>query len=402
MASGQKYYQFAEFALNPIKRQLLQKNTKIPINDKDFEVLLLLVENAPQIYSHDEIINAVWNGIEVTNNSVEKIIVNLRKALKDDTKKPQFIKTVRNRGYCFIYDVQEIEIQKEIAVRETFQPENPQIDTLPPSVKILAKKLPTVFIASVILLFVSGLLWWKGSEFLTRLTQTTVFADDFSENEVDSVHWLTMGKSVRIGNGTIKLSADETDKLGKLYSKYFTVDPSKTITIKSKIKITYSRNMKDETNFGGSFVIIQKIKNVDEKFLFENDKEATYKFFGVRYMNFDSRESYYDGDSGETLQDIPTEGFFLVKNGGRPNIKSDYTKAKISERIEPVWGQWFEQKIVYDPTNGQMSYFVNNQKRGEFNVGVLQAKDNQIRFEINPWGWWVNHSMEIDYIKVSQ
>jgi len=49
-----------------------------------------------------------------------------------------------------------------------------------------------------------------------------------------------------------------------------------------------------------------------------------------------------------------------------------------------------------------MTYFVDGEKRGEFNVGRLQAKDGQIRFEIIPWGWWPNHSMEIDYIRVSQ
>jgi len=49
-----------------------------------------------------------------------------------------------------------------------------------------------------------------------------------------------------------------------------------------------------------------------------------------------------------------------------------------------------------------MTYFINGEKSGEFVANKFQGKDNQIRFEIMPWGWWVNHSMEIDYIRVTQ
>jgi hypothetical protein len=167
------------------------------------------------------------------------------------------------------------------------------------------------------------------------------------------------------------------------------------------MKVTFSKNIKDKAYFGGLFGLIPKTTNLEQINILEDSDEMDSIFFGVRYMNYDHDSSDQDNLLPNT-QYIKSEGFFLVKNGGRPSNKSHYAEGKISERMEPTWGTWFEQKIVYHPENGQMIYFVDGEKKGEFNVGPLHAKDNQIRFEIMPWGWWVNHSIEIDYIRVRQ
>lgn len=118
-------------------------------------------------------------------------------------------------------------------------------------------------------------------------------------------------------------------------------------------------------------------------------------------MNYDYSEPSKDV-LGHDYQNIKVEGFFLVRDGAYPNTKTGYASGKVSERIKPVWGEWFEQKIVYNPSDGLMTYFIDGVKRGEFAANKLRAKDNEIRFEIVPWGWWVNHTLEIDYIRVTQ
>ncbi len=108
MIDSKHLYKFAEFTLNPAKRKLFYKDSEVVLGDKDFDVLLHLIENRPQIQSPDEIIETVWNGTNVENNAVEKAISSIRNVLKDDFRNPRFVKTVRGKGYLFIDDVNKV------------------------------------------------------------------------------------------------------------------------------------------------------------------------------------------------------------------------------------------------------------------------------------------------------
>ena len=49
-----------------------------------------------------------------------------------------------------------------------------------------------------------------------------------------------------------------------------------------------------------------------------------------------------------------------------------------------------------------MKYCINGEKKGEFNVGQMLPEENKMQLQITPYGWYTNHSMEIDYIEVTQ
>lgn len=397
-------YIFAEFTLDAGKRTLVTEEADVKLHDRDFDVLLFLLEKSPNLCSFDEIIQEVWQGVSVENSSVEKAIFNIRKILNDDARKPRFIKTVRTRGYHFFGDYQKVESLEgsEAQIRhakpeESGSKAHSQRKRQAPNIN---PKQALLFLAGILLMAL-GVLWWQAAFGGGANTGgKIVFEDDFSSAGIDPNRWKVKGKSVKVFQGEVKLSVEETDNPGILRSEYFSVDPLSPITIESRIRIQFSRNMKDEVYFGGLFGCVPKTFGLEKINLLEENAEAKSLFFGVRYMNYDSEQTF-TGYSGEAIQEIKTEGFFLVRNGGRPNVKSEYADGKISERIDPNWGDWFEQRIVYDPV-GQMTYFINGEKKGQFDVGKLQAKDNEIRFEIIPWGWWVNHSIEMDYIKVRQ
>jgi len=399
-------YKFAEFTLNPAKRTLFREDVEIKLRDKDFDVLLFLLENASKPCSFEEIIEGVWKETNVENSSVEKAVANIRKVLADDARNPRFIKTIRTKGYLFFGDIEKIKgnpPKESVAQFENFQFEKVEAEGQSQNTRQsqTSNFRKALLLSGIVVLAVSGLLWWKGVEAWTNMRSEIVFADDFSSGELNPNRWKIKGKSVKVSAGTVKLSVDETDNPGTLRSEYFSVDSSKAITIKSRIKIAFSQNMKDKVYFGGVFGFIPKTASIEKINILEDSDKANSIFFGLRYMNYDSNHTF-TGFSGETVQGMPVEGFFLVRDGGRPSVKSEYAAGKISGRIDPIWKQWFEQTIVYNPADGQMIYFVDGEKKAEFSFGRLQAKDNQIRFEIIPWGWWVNHSMEIDYIRVTQ
>jgi len=397
-------YIFAEFTLDAGKRTLVREEAEVKLNDRDFDVLLFLVDNSPKLCSFDEIIQGVWGGTSVENSSVEKAIANIRKVLNDDPRKPRFIKTVRTKGYHFFGNYEKVELleRSETQIRYAKPEESEssgQAQRKRQAANINLKKallfLGGIFLTTIVVF------WWQAFGGWANTERKLIFEDDFSSGGIDPNRWKVKGKSVRVFQGEVKLSVEETDNPGILRSEYFSVDPFSPITIESRIRIQSSQNIKDEVYFGGLFGFVPKTVGLEKINILEENAEAKSLFFGVRYMNYDSEQSF-KGHSGEAIQEIKTEGFFLVRNGGRPNVKSEYADGKISERIDPNWADWFEQRIVYNPAVGQMTYFINGEKKGQFDVGKLQAKDNEIRFEIIPWGWWVNHSIEIDYIKVRQ
>jgi DNA-binding winged helix-turn-helix (wHTH) protein len=399
-------YKFADFTLSPAKRTLFREGAEIKLRDKDFDVLLFLLEKAPNLCSFDAIMRAVWGETNVENSSIEKAIANIRKSLMDDARQPRFIKTVRTKGYLFFGDIERVReglLEEPGGYTEHFYPKKIEAEDQPRNTAYPrdSKSKKALWGLVIALPMVLGLLWWTGARTWINARDQVVFADDFSSRAINPDRWKIKGKSVRLIDGTVKVSVDETDNPGTLRSEFFSIDPAKPITIESRLRVTFSQNMKDKVYFGGWFGLIPKTTNLEKISVLEDSAEANSLFCGVRYMNYDYSESSKD-TSGNDYQNIKAEGFFLVREGAYPNTKAGYASGKVGERIKPVWGEWFDQKIVYNPLDGLMAYFVDGEKRGEFNVGRLQAKDGQIRFEIIPWGWWPNHSMEIDYIRVSQ
>jgi DNA-binding winged helix-turn-helix (wHTH) protein len=389
MAASIRLYKFAEFIINPAKRTIFRDDAEIKLRDKDFEILLFLIENAPNTCSHDEIIKTVWNGTNVANSSIEKAVGNIRCALGDKAKNPRFIKTIRAKGYLFIGDLEKIVDTAAIETdgeAKNFKPEKAKSPIL--------NKKSLMFAGFALLLALAGLVRWKGVEIWNRYSATVIFADDFSGVEIDTNRWTAKGRTVKVENGIAQLVVEETDNWGRLVSAYFTFDPHKPITVKSRIKIMYSQNLKDKVYFHGYFGFSPKTSLTDESEM--NGK----LLFGVKFENYDYESKFPDGNTDEQK----AEGFFLVREGSDPNRRIDYESGKVSPRIEPVWDKWFEQKIIYEPFSGKMSYFVNGELKKDFNVGQFQTDlpENQLRLEIMPEGWWLYHSIEIDYIEITQ
>ncbi len=74
----------------------------IQISNKAFQLLRLLVSNPNRLLTKDDILDAVWGDLCVTEGLVKEYIHDLRHVLGDDPKQPHFIETVHGRGYRFL------------------------------------------------------------------------------------------------------------------------------------------------------------------------------------------------------------------------------------------------------------------------------------------------------------
>lgn len=76
------------------------KEKKLELTPKEFELLLYLANHAGKVLSRDQLLAAVWNfDFAGDTRIVDVHISHLREKMEEDTKQPQYIKTVRGFGY---------------------------------------------------------------------------------------------------------------------------------------------------------------------------------------------------------------------------------------------------------------------------------------------------------------
>ena len=98
-ASPAATYRFARFTLDLVRGCLREGEREIKLRPKSFYVLSYLVQNAGRLLSKDELMQAAWPGVFVSDNSLTQRIKEIRHALDDGAH--VCIKTVAGRGYRF-------------------------------------------------------------------------------------------------------------------------------------------------------------------------------------------------------------------------------------------------------------------------------------------------------------
>lgn len=88
--------------------QLVYKNKQLlSLSDLSYKTFLTLVKATPKVVGTDELIDQVWQDVEVSSETVTQRIALLRKALitGDDEAHDKYIKSIRNKGYRWVPSV---------------------------------------------------------------------------------------------------------------------------------------------------------------------------------------------------------------------------------------------------------------------------------------------------------
>src|SRR5215216_3437504 len=95
-------FAFGPFRLDPANARLTRGRLAVPLKPKPFDVLAHLVRRAGRLVTQDELIGAVWPDTIVGDSSLKSCVRQIRRALGDRVRNPQFIETVHRRGYRFV------------------------------------------------------------------------------------------------------------------------------------------------------------------------------------------------------------------------------------------------------------------------------------------------------------
>ena len=104
---NEKRIVFDPFCLDLASEQLWRGSQAIKLRPKAFAVLDRLLARPGQLVTKDDLLNAVWPGTFVSDAVLKVTIRQIREALGDDPKTPQFIETAHRRGYRFIGQIGE-------------------------------------------------------------------------------------------------------------------------------------------------------------------------------------------------------------------------------------------------------------------------------------------------------
>ncbi|MCH9649318.1 MAG: winged helix-turn-helix domain-containing protein [Deltaproteobacteria bacterium] len=92
-------FMVADWQVQPQLNRLLLLGETTPLEPKVMEVLLCLAEEAPRVVTKKDLLDRVWRGAFVTDEVLTNAVWELRRALGDKAKNPQFVETIRGRGY---------------------------------------------------------------------------------------------------------------------------------------------------------------------------------------------------------------------------------------------------------------------------------------------------------------
>ena len=91
-----------ELVIYVSEHRVTKNNEEVPLTPKEFEILYFLINNKGQVFTKEEIYQAVWKGeYFLDEGTVMSFIRKLRKKIETNPDDPVYIQTVWGIGYKF-------------------------------------------------------------------------------------------------------------------------------------------------------------------------------------------------------------------------------------------------------------------------------------------------------------
>ena len=79
---------------------------EIYLRPKTFQTLRYLLEHRDRLVTKEELATAIWRDVAVTDDAMVQCVVEIRKALGDDSREPRYIRTIPKIGYRFVGEIE--------------------------------------------------------------------------------------------------------------------------------------------------------------------------------------------------------------------------------------------------------------------------------------------------------
>jgi DNA-binding winged helix-turn-helix (wHTH) protein len=107
MAMAAASYRFGPFLIDRRGYRAFRAGQPLALPPQQFDLLLFLLEHANALVTKEALLDALWPQANVTENALTQAISELRQALGDRARTPQYIRTIARRGYRFVAPVEQ-------------------------------------------------------------------------------------------------------------------------------------------------------------------------------------------------------------------------------------------------------------------------------------------------------
>ena len=94
-----------DWCVDPNSGEISRNGVTARVETRTMRLLLCLAQRAGEVVNIDDLLDQVWPGISVSQDSVYQAVTSLRRLLGDDPKQPTYIATVPRLGYRMVATV---------------------------------------------------------------------------------------------------------------------------------------------------------------------------------------------------------------------------------------------------------------------------------------------------------
>ena len=106
MTDQKRKVRIGKWLLEPALNRIRNDADSITLEPRAAEVLEYLARHPRQVVSVDDLVEHVWDRRFVGDSPVYRTIADIRRHLGDDARHPEYIETIRKRGYRLVADVE--------------------------------------------------------------------------------------------------------------------------------------------------------------------------------------------------------------------------------------------------------------------------------------------------------
>jgi len=124
---------FDDFVLDSSSRRLTRAGRAVPLSPKGFDLLVLLLEQRPNVVTKATILDHVWADTPAAaDGNLTVVIAEVRKALGDDPQAARYVRTVHRFGYAFCGEALDLPAPGKVPVdKDAAQPGRVPAGTMP-------------------------------------------------------------------------------------------------------------------------------------------------------------------------------------------------------------------------------------------------------------------------------
>jgi len=97
---------FGPFELDPVRRRLVREGERLHLTPKAFDLLTILVSEAPRVVPKAELHRLLWPNTFVSESTLAGLVKEIRRALNDSDRRDPIIRTAHSVGYALSVEVE--------------------------------------------------------------------------------------------------------------------------------------------------------------------------------------------------------------------------------------------------------------------------------------------------------